>query len=89
MFLFYMELMKRHHGLYDKYSDDIIKDLYRQLVEVQEGKDWLDSQYGYLNREIERLKSENEILRLAEGDVLYAIRKKIGKIKRKLVRNGR
>lgn len=52
---FYRTLIKKHNKLCKKYSDDIIMRLQKKIVDMQEGKDWLDDQYHKLNKEIKRL----------------------------------
>ena len=55
---FMEELMNRYPKEFKDNYEEVIKLLWARLVEVRDGKNWLDKQYYSLNNEIERLNKE-------------------------------
>lgn len=53
---FRRETMNRYAEEFQKYSIEIIKELFEYQAELQEGKDWLDKQYHLLTEENDDLK---------------------------------
>lgn len=51
------EILKKHAESYKKYYEQVILNVYRNLLEVQEGKNWLERQYHNLNIEVRRLNN--------------------------------
>lgn len=53
---FRRETMNRYAEEFQKYSMEIIEELFRRQAELQEGKDWLDRQYHWLTKENEEFR---------------------------------
>lgn len=77
---FYRTLIEKHNGLCKEYSEDIIMRLQKKIIEMQEGKDWLDDQYRKHNKEIEKLNYEIKELNQKIENLEQAIEVKNGVI---------
>ncbi len=73
------KMIKKHHETYKKYYEQILLDVYRNLLEVQEGKDWLENQYFNLTNEIERLNKELDHCK--KNNIKAKLKKILNKIK--------
>lgn len=75
---FMQELIKKYPKEFRDHYKEIIKLLWDRLIEVREGKNWLDKQYHNLNDEIKRL---NEELYQCNKDKTESKPKKKGRIR--------
>lgn len=56
------KILKKHKQSYQKYSQDVLRDIYGLYWEVLEGKNWLEQQYHNFLKENKNLVTENKKL---------------------------
>ena len=68
------KLLTKHKKSYRLYYENVILDMEQAFLEVLGGKNWLEGQYEFLNKENDRLKKEVKNLK-KYGRVVYYVRK--------------